>query len=80
MAIVTVQDLKREHPDLYKQVYDSGYNEGIQEVKNLTRANMGMMATGKEQIVNNVKVAHSGTPEDIAIENIVEAANKARKR
>lgn len=78
---MTLEEIKAQHPELYKQIRDEGREEGVkagvmQENKRI-KAIEEMALTGHEALVAKAKYETGMTAEQLAVEMI--KAEKAKK-
>lgn len=77
---MTLEEIKAQHPDLYKQILDEGREEGLKEgmtqERNRIKAIEEMALTGHEALVAKAKFETGMTAEQMAVEMV--KAEKAK--
>ena len=78
---MTLEEIKAQHPELYKQIRDEGREEGLQagmtQERNRIKAIEEMALAGHEAIVAKAKFETGMTAEQLAVEMV--KAEKAKK-
>lgn len=74
---MTLDELKANHPDLYKQILDEGKSAGVQAERARIKAIEDMAMAGHEDLVNKAKFETGMTAEAVAVELI--KAEKSKK-
>lgn len=78
---MTLEEIKAQHPDLYKQIRDEGREEGLKEgmkqENNRIKAIEEMALTGHEALVAKAKFETGMTAEQLAVEMV--KAEKQKK-
>lgn len=78
---MTLEEIKAQHPDLYKQIRDEGREEGVKagmaQERNRIKAIEDMALAGHEDLVAKAKFETGMTAEQLAVEMI--KAEKQKK-
>lgn len=68
--LLTLEQIKNEHPELFKQIKDEGYNDGIKAERERIKAIEELSISGHEEILNKAKFETGISVENVAMEII----------
>ena len=63
---MTLEELKSQHPELYKSIYDSGHKDGISAEKIRTKSWLAYLEIDKENVISSIKEGKEFTPDVMA--------------
>ena len=69
-SVVTIEEIKNNHPELYNQILNEGKNSGINEERERIKAIENLALPGNEEILNKAKFDTGLSPEATAIQII----------
>lgn len=69
---MNLEELKNNHPDLYNQIREEGFQEGIKAENNRIKSIEDLSIAGSEDLVNKAKFETNETAEQLAV-NILKA-------
>ncbi|MGE6379557.1 head maturation protease, ClpP-related [Peribacillus muralis] len=74
--IMNLEELKNTHPELYKQIRNEGYTDGVKAENSRIKAIEDLQMPGNEALINQAKFETNDSAESVAVQII--KAEKAR--
>lgn len=76
--IMNLEELKNQHPALFKQVKDEGFSEGIEAENKRIQAIEDLHLPGNESLINQAKFETRDSAENVAIQIIKAERNRGK--